>query len=195
MDLQKTMDSLKRRGFDVSYFETGEEAARHVSSQLKGEVVGFGGSTTCDQIGIFDMLAADNTPLWHWKDVSHRERWREFTAYICSVNALSETGEMVNIDGTGNRLANTLYGPKKLFLIVGVNKVAPDLESAIYRARNVAAPLNAQRFKLSTPCTADGKCHDCDSPQRICGSLVIYMRKMKGFDSTEVVLVNQDLGM
>jgi hypothetical protein len=105
MNLQKTMDSLKANGFAVSYFETAEEAARHVAGQLKGKTVAIGGSTTCDQIGIYDMLTADNKVLWHWKDKTHRDRYGEFTAYMCSVNALAETGEFVNIDGSGNRLA------------------------------------------------------------------------------------------
>jgi hypothetical protein len=141
------------------------------------------------------MLTADNKVLWHWKDKTHRDRYGEFTAYMCSVNALAETGEFVNIDGSGNRIAMTLYGPKKLFLFVGVNKITPDLDSAIYRARNVAAPLNARRFKLSTPCTVDLKCHDCRHAQRICGGMVITMRKLKGFEHAEVVIINQDLGM
>ena len=195
MNLQKTMDNLKAFGYAVSYFETGEEAARHVAGQLKGETVGMGGSSTSDQIGIYDMLTADNKVLWHWKDIANRDKYAEFTVYISSVNALAETGEMVNIDGTGNRLAMTLFGPKKVFFFVGVNKITPDLESAIFRARNVASPLNAIRVGVNTPCTVDKKCHDCRHAQRICGAMVIHMRKMKGFKHAEVVIINQDLGM
>jgi NAD-dependent dihydropyrimidine dehydrogenase PreA subunit len=146
-------------------------------------------------MGLYDLLAESNTVVWHWKmGPEARRRFPEFTAFITSANALSETGELVNIDGTGNRLSASLFGPKKLYFVIGRNKLTPDLASAIHRARNVAAPINAKRLERKTPCVADGKCHDCASPERICKGLVVHMKPMTGAERTEVVLVDEDLG-
>lgn len=195
MQLEQTMKNLRARGFEVSCFKTSAEAAAHVAGQLKGETVGIGGSKTIEALGLYETLGQNNTVLWHWKNPEDKERFGEFTAYLTSANAVAATGELVNIDGAGNRVAATLYGPKKLYYICGVNKIAPDLPSAIERARNVASPLNAKRFNLSTPCAVDGRCHDCRSPQRICNGMVIQMGKMKASDYTEVVLIEEELGM
>jgi hypothetical protein len=100
-------------------------------------------------------------------------------AYLTSVNAASETGELVNIDGTGNRIAASLFGHEKVCFVFGVNKIEPTLEKAIWRARNIAAPKNAKRFGLKTPCAVKGDCcYDCSSPDRICNVLSIYQKKM-----------------
>ena len=115
--------------------------------------------------------------------------------YLSSVNGLAETGEIVNIDGTGNRVASTIFGHDVVYLIVGRNKIAPDYEKALWRARNIAGPKNAQRLGKATPCAARGdKCYDCDSPQRICRSLVTFWRKSGGIPKVEIVLVDEDLG-
>jgi hypothetical protein len=106
-----------------------------------------------------------------------------------------ETGEILNIDGTGNRVSATLYGHKKVYFIIGVNKIAPDFESALWRARNIASPKNAPRLNRNTPCALKAdKCYDCSSPERICNGLVVYWHTMKGNKETEVVIINQDLG-
>mgnify|MGYP002290900438 FL=1 len=110
------------------------------------------------------------------------------------MNALSESGEMVNIDGNGNRLASSLFGHKKVYFVAGSNKVCPDLSSAVNRARNTAAPLNARRLSAATPCAEDGsRCFDCRSEERICGAMVIHYRKMMSCDM-EVVLIEEELG-
>ena len=116
--------------------------------------------------------------------------------YICSANAIAETGEIVNIDGAGNRVSATLYGHERVIFIAGVNKIAPDYESALYRARNVAAPLNAKRLHKQTPCalSAQMRCYDCASPDRICCGVVTLLRPLYGNKETEVVLVNEPLG-
>lgn len=186
--------NLLKKGYAVSVFAAAAEAARHIAGALKNETVGFGGSGTLESMGLYEMLAADNTVVWHWKDPAARERYGEFTAYMTSANALAETGELVNIDGAGNRVAATLYGAKTLYFVVGRNKLAPDLASAIDRARNIASPLNAKRLGKKTPCAVSGKCHDCDSPDRICKAMVVHMRPMSGMKHVEVVLVDEDLG-
>ena len=114
--------------------------------------------------------------------------------YISSVNAISESGEIVNIDRVGNRVAGISFGPEKVYFLVGINKITPDLDSAIYRARNVAAPLNAKRLKLKTPCAKKAdKCYDCKSPDRICCNMSIFLHKPIGREY-EVVLINEPLG-
>ena len=114
--------------------------------------------------------------------------------YITSVNGLAETGELINIDGTGNRVASTLYGHKKVWFVVGRNKLAPTYEEALWRARNIAAPKNARRLKRKTPCAVKAdRCYDCKSPERICRGLVVLWEAI-GSMEMEVVLVDEALG-
>lgn len=113
---------------------------------------------------------------------------------MTSVNGLTEDGVIVNIDGTGNRVAGSLFGHKKVYYIVGKNKIASDIEAAIWRARNIAAPKNSARLGLRTPCAVKcDKCYNCSSPDRICNALLIEFKKMDDIDM-EVVLINEDLG-
>lgn len=199
MDFSKLKKTLEQRGFSVSVFETGAEAAAYLNEKLDGTSVSFGGSVTLKELGLFEMLAAHNEVYDHWNvpegmdpdEVRKKAMLTE--AYVASANALAETGEIINIDGTGNRVASTIFGHKRLFLVVGRNKVAPDLHSAMDRARNVAAPLNAKRLNKNTPCVIDGKCHDCLSPECICNVISIHRRPARS-TATEIVLVNEDLG-
>ncbi len=193
MDFTKTAKNLEGNGFAVSRFATAAEAAAHLETAIKGETVGFGGSVTLKAMNLDKHLAKNNQVIWHWIDPDARARFPEFTAYIASANALAETGELVNIDGAGNRLSATLFGPKRIYFVVGKNKLRPDLASAIDRARNVASPLNARRLEKATPCVKDLRCHDCRAKDRICGAMVIHMRPMHG-TRTEVVLIDEDLG-
>lgn len=191
------LKNLETRGFTPHHFATGAEAADFVLSQLSDTTVGIGGSVTVQQLELYDRLCEHNTVYWHWKnkDPQTRTLANASDAYICSVNGLSESGEMVNIDGTGNRVAATLCGPQRVFLIVGKNKIAPDLQSAVDRARNVASPLNARRLNTKTPCTVgDVKCHDCKSPERICNAMVTTMRKPGALKECHVIIVEEDLG-
>lgn len=190
------VDALTRaftsRGFAFSYFPTAKEAARYITSACAGKSVALGGSMTFKEMG-FPKAFADSTEVhWHW--VTKGEYYQTPDIYLTSANALSESGEAVNIDGTCNRVAGTLYGPKQCMFVCGINKLCPDLASAVERARNVAAPKNAQRLGTRTPCAADGKCHDCKSPARICRALVVHMGAPKGFEKCEIVLVGESLG-
>lgn len=117
---------------------------------------------TFQEMGFPEAFADSTEVHWHW--VTKGEYYQTPDIYLTSANALSESGEAVNIDGTCNRVAGTLYGPKQCMFVCGINKLCPDLASAVERARNVAAPKNAQRLGTRTPCAADGKCHDCKSP-------------------------------
>ena len=196
MDAEKLQRSLRARGWDFKHFATGEEAADYLAGELSGASVGIGGCGTADAIGLYDKLKA----VWHWKEedqLAARMRAMTTDAYVCSANAIAETGEIVNIDGMGNRIAATTFGHKRLYIVAGKNKVCPDLESAIHRARNVAAPLRARSMGMNTPCTRSEelKCYDCSAAERVCCAMTILMHKMMGMDKCELILIDQDLGM
>lgn len=188
---------LEERGFRVSVFATAAEAADYLDGAINGVSVGFGGSMTLEQLGLYDRLSAHNEVHWHWKaadKAAARSAAQTADTYISSVNGLAESGEIVNIDGVGNRLAGTLYGHRKVWLVAGRNKLAPTCEEALHRARNIAGPKNAQRLGTKTPCAVKGdRCYDCKSPERICGALLILWEAMKGME-TEVVLIDEELG-
>ena len=196
MNVEKAMKELKLRGFQASHFTDAAQAADYVCSQIHGRTVGIGGSRTVEALGLYDRLAEDNTVYWHWKEPGRATQEKAMLAevYICSANAVSETGEIVNIDGTGNRIAATVFGHQKVFIVAGTNKLAPDFESAVYRARNTAAVQNCARFGKKTPCQTDGKCHDCRSAERICNAMTVLWGPMNGME-TEVVLIDGDYGM
>ena len=186
--------NLERRGFETSFFATAAEAADYLDRRIDGRTVGIGGTQTVVQMGLGDRLAAHNKVHCHWMGGGMDEAARA-QVYLCSVNGLAETGEMVNIDGTGNRVSATIYGHDELYLVVGKNKIAPDYDAALWRARNVASPRNAQRLHKRTPCAVKAdRCYDCSSPDRICNALAVFWRKPGGVGRCEVVLVDEELG-
>ncbi|MEA4812912.1 MAG: lactate utilization protein [Anaerolineaceae bacterium] len=178
---ESVIKKLESRGFKVAFFETKEEAKTYLLAKLQGQKLGFGGSMSLRELGLSELLPA-------------AAQDEKAETYLLSANALAETGEIINIDGTGNRIGAAFFGPQNLIYVIGRNKLRPDLASAVDRARNIASPLNAKRLHKDTPCVHDLKCHDCDSPQRICRGMAITARPMKGFKTTELVLINQDLG-
>ncbi len=195
MDVEKLTKALQWRGFTVERFATAAEAADWMDQAIDGVSVGFGGCLTAEQMGLYPRLSAHNRCFWHWQGDSRDDASRS-DVYITSVNALAETGELINIDGTGNRVGATLWGPKEVYFVVGRNKVAPDFDAALWRARNVAAPKNAQRLKRKTPCAVRGdRCYDCKSPERICRGLVVLWEKPTAFEKMTVVLIDEDLGL
>lgn len=195
MDIEKLEKNLKIKGFKVSEFDTKEDASEYLKNEIMNTTVGIGGSLTVQEMGLYETLQETNQVYWHWKDkdLSVRDMAAHAKVYISSVNAISETGEIVNIDGTGNRLAGIVYGNKKVYYIIGINKICPDLESAVYRARNVAAVRNAERLDRKTPCRVDGKCHNCSCPDCICRAMLVTMAPMCGMEA-EVVLIKEELG-
>lgn len=199
MDLTTLKKNLEARGFRVSSFETAAQAAEYLNTQIDGETVAFGGSMTLSQMKLHESLGAHNTVYSHWHvpegmNAGEVQRLAQTSAhYLLSANGLAETGEVINIDGTGNRVSSMFFGHKKVWYVVGRNKIAPDLEGALFRARNVAAPKNAKRLGVKTPCTVDGRCHDCKSPQRICRGLVVLWEAVKSCE-TEIVLIDEELG-
>ncbi|MCI8511140.1 MAG: LUD domain-containing protein [Lachnospiraceae bacterium] len=197
MDYQTLKKNFENHRFKTAYFATKEEAADYLVKTVRGEVVGFGGSMSAKEMGLYERLSETNTVLWHWMGPAQETRFlaRDATVYILSANGASETGELVNIDGTGNRLAASLFGPKRTIYLIGKNKIEPDIAAAMKRARNVAAVKNAERFRTKTPCVASGgeKCFDCNSPERICNATVILERPMKGME-TELLFIDEELG-
>ncbi len=194
-DLKKAAENLKARGFSVQTFQTAEEAAAYLNGAIDGKTVGFGGSVTLRDMGLYESLSTHNSVYWHWQGtpISTGEA-EKAQIYLSSVNGLDEEGDLINIDGNGNRVASMLYGHEKLYLVVGRNKLAGTYDEALWRARNIAAPKNAQRLQTKTPCAVNGaRCYDCKSPSRICRGLAVLWRPMSGME-TEIVLIDQDLG-
>lgn len=194
-DMERVRKNLEERGFQTSCFATAKEAADYLDAQIDGATVGIGGSMTIQAMGLSERLSKHNEVIWHWEGGELR-RAMLADVYLTSVNGLAETGEIVNIDGNCNRVAASMFGPKRVYYVVGINKIAPDFEKALWRARNVAAPKNAQRLGKKTPCAVKAdRCYDCSSPERICRGLSVLWRKPTGFEQAEVVLIEEELGM
>nr|WP_325181508.1 lactate utilization protein [uncultured Oscillibacter sp.] len=198
MKFDAVKKNLEARGYAVRVFATGKEAADYLDAAIDGKSVGFGGSVTLDALGLYERLGSHNQTVWHWKwedkDAARREALTT-ELYLTSVNGLAETGELINIDGAGNRVAATLFGHEKVYFVIGRNKLAPTYEEAVWRARNIASPQNAKRLGKKTPCAVSGdRCYDCKSPERICRGLVTLWGPMMGMEA-EVLLVDEDLGL
>ena len=198
MDLEKLLSNLERNGFHALYFETAAEAADYITAHIKGKTVGIGGSLTVEQMGLFELLSEENTVYWHWRqDRKYAQKQAANTeVYLASANAIAESGEIVNIDGQCNRISSMMYGHEELFIVAGVNKITPDLASAVDRARNYAAPMNARRLHRKTPCVMSEpmKCHDCRSPDRLCRNMAITLHKSKAYQEAHVILIGETLG-
>ena len=196
-DFAKVRKSLEDRGYAVREFASAAEAAAYLNEAIDGKTVGFGGSATLDAMGIYDLLAAHNTVVWHWKQPADEARRgaMQTQVYLTSANALAETGEIINIDGIGNRVASLIFGHEEVYFVVGRNKIAPDYDAALWRARNVAAPQRARQLGKKTPCAVKlDRCYDCKSPDRICRGMVTLWGPMMGMPA-EVLLVDEDLGL
>lgn len=199
MDTGAFEENLRKRGIVLKVFDTKEDAASYLTQTIKGKTVGFGGSMTLEEMGLYEKLKPENTLYWHWrKEMTGDEaKAKAYTAdvYITSLNGVAETGELVNIDGSGNCVAATLTKHECVYFVVGENKMAPDLHSAIHRARNVASPLNAHRLHRKTPCAVKAdRCYDCKSPERICCTLNIIWERPMQVERCELILIRENLG-
>lgn len=193
--------NLRKRHFDAVYCDTKEEALQQALAWIpEGSTVGWGGATSAQQIGLMAALNAGNYKTLD-RDKCATAEEREEIAHRClsadvfltGANALSMDGQMVNIDGNGNRVAAIIYGPSSVVVIAGMNKVTDDLDSAITRARTVAAPINQQRFGLNNPCTVTGSCADCKSETCICNHIVVT-RHCRPAGRIKFILVGEELG-
>lgn len=192
---------LQARHYDAYFCHNVEKLLSQVKAIIpEGSTITWGGSDSIRSTGVTAMLKAGNYRVFDRDEArSDEERQAiyrkafECDFYLASVNAISEDGVIVNIDGNGNRVAALTWGPRHVVLIVGLNKVCQDVDSAIKRARSVAAPTNMARFNLPTPCTKDGTCHNCKSPDSICNYISI-MRMSHPAGRHIVLLVDENLG-
>lgn len=200
MDLNKLVETLKKKKYEVSLFKNKEDAAEYLNQKIDGKIVGFGDSETLASMKLYEKLACHNRVF----DPMHCEEGEDFFStarkclttdiFLTSVNGMAETGEMVNIDGTGNRVAGSLFGHEKVYFVLGTNKIAQTLEEAKRRAHNIAAPMNAARHHFRTPCSIrEDHCYDCKSSDRICNAEVVYYQKMR-FIEMEILLIDEKLG-
>ena len=197
MAFERVKENLERRGYQVRTFATAAEAADYLDGAIDGATVGFGGSVTLQQMGLAERLGTHNQVIWHWRSgAGVLPQAAQTQVYVTSVNGLVESGEIVNIDGVGNRVSGMFYGHQRVYFVIGRNKLSPTLEEALHRVRNVVAPRNAQRLGKKTPCAVRAdRCYDCKSPDRICRGLAVLWEPMMGMEaSTEVLLVDEDLG-
>ena len=189
---------LRSRNMSGYYAKDKDEALKIALSLIpENSTVTMGGCTSSDEIGLTDAVKNGE---YKFIDRSKYEDKRaamldgyNADVFISSVNGMSDDGVLINIDGNANRVSAIANGPKKVLFIVGMNKICPDVDTAMKRARNVAAPANAQRFGLSTPCASTGKCFDCKSPDTICCQFLIT-RYSRHKDRIHVILVNDELG-
>lgn len=194
----KVIKELESRNMSGYYAKDKEEALKIALSLIpEGSSVARGGSMSVNEIGLADALINGNYNYCN-RDEATDKRAAELFAYdsdvfIGSANAITEDGILVNIDANSNRVSAIAYGPRKVILVVGINKLCADVDAAIKRARNEAAPINAQRFGLNTPCTNTGACMNCKSPDTICCQFLIT-RFSRHKDRIHVILVNDNLG-
>lgn len=198
---QRLIRKLQEGGFGAYYCPDKASALEQALSLIpKGASVGWGGALSAQQIGLMDALSAgEYNPIDRDKTNSPEERKAAMKrclladVFITGANALSMDGQMVNIDGMGNRVAAIVYGPESIIVIAGMNKVTDTLEDALRRARTVAAPVNKQRFPGDTPCKVTGTCADCRSERCICNQILIT-RNSRPAGRIKIILVGEDLG-
>ena len=234
--MNNTVEALKKKGYKVTVFQNGLEAVEYLKKSIKGKTISFGGSQTLTSLGVKDALAIHNTiyspdfPPAGETFQSIATKGMTSDVFLLSANAVSEDGDIVNIDGYGNRLSGSLFGHEKVYYIIGKNKIGGSLEEAIHRAKNTAAPKNALRLHRNTPCALAVKerleeqyrgrfsvegdidqqqwesfisglddvelathCYDCKSPERICSSLLVHMKKPSSMEA-EVIVILEPLG-
>jgi hypothetical protein len=201
MDILKLKEAFESKGYIFRYFDTSNECCEWLDGQINGKTVGFGDSQTLFDMGLYEKLSTHNmvySPM-HPKDgedfYSAAKKCMDTQVYLVSVNGAAETGEMVNIDGYGNRVSSSLYCHDKIYFVFGINKIMPTLQEAIDRARNIAAPKNAKRLHKNTPCAVNGdKCYNCSSPDRICNAMMVHLHKQSRMD-VEVIVIGESAGL
>lgn len=199
---QQLIQALKQRNMEASYAATKEEALEQALAWIpEGSCIGWGGSVSIDAIGLKDavrqgdyrVIDRDTAANAEEKEAMYRRILADCDYFLTSSNAISQDGVLVNIDGTANRLAAMCYGPRHVLYIVGMNKVVATAEDALRRARNEAAPINAMRFGLKTPCSKTGCCYDCKSPDTVCCQ-ILFTRFNHTPGRVKVILVDDSLG-
>jgi len=200
---QRVVKALKERFFEAWYFDEPSDALAKILSLIPpGHVVSWGGSQTLGELGVTEKVTLEGYKVIDRDKAADRQERFELMrqallcdTYLTGCNAVSEDGQLVNIDGFGNRVAAMTFGPRQVIVVAGMNKVAKTLDDALARARNIAAPANTQRFPDSkAPCNETGTCSNCKSPDSIC-SFLVTTRMCKPAGRIKVILVGQDLGL
>ncbi|HYE83698.1 MAG TPA: lactate utilization protein [Clostridia bacterium] len=198
--VKRTLEALERNGMKAVYFDDSDSAVSYLMENIESSAkVGIGGSVTVNSLDIPKKLKdRGNKVFFHWLESTPegmdeaRKNATQADVYISSTNALTEEGQLVNTDGMGNRVTSMIYGPKKVYILCGINKITKNLDAAFQRVKDNAYK-NARRLKLNTPCAVNEKCSDCRSPQRMCSVTAIINRRPYKTD-LEVIIVGQELG-
>lgn len=199
---EKCVDNLNKHGFNALLFQNCTEARTYVLKTISEyNSFGFGGSDTTRKLDIIDTLKKEKKTVYdHWESdlsaetsLNVRRNQSACDCFFCSANAISVTGEIVNVDGVGNRTNAMSFGPGKVMIIAGINKLTMDIQTALQRVRDIAGPMRAKSLGMQTPCAETGICTDCNSPQRICRITTILHRKPMLTDIT-VIIINEALG-
>lgn len=202
MKINRTIEALKKNNMNGYYAKNRDEVIELIKGIVKeGSKVAVGGSETLSELGILEHLRSGRYDfLDRYKEGLTREEVTNIfkqsflaDAYLSSCNAITENGELYNVDGNGNRVAAMLYGPDKVIVICGVNKIVKDVDEAIKRNREISAPMNAKRLNKKTPCAKVGYCMNCNSPERICNEYTL-IKKQRSSERMHVIFLNENLG-
>jgi len=200
--IEKCIENLKKNGFDASFFKEIQQAKDYILDMIsKYSSFGIGGSDTVRSMNIVQALKDLGKRVYdHWIEGLSKEQDLEIRlmqgrcdCFLCSANAISASGEIVNVDGIGNRVSAMCFGPKKVVIVAGTNKIVPDLDSAIKRIKEIAAPLRAKSLGLNLPCVKAGRCVECNSPQSIC-RITTILHKKPIYTDISVIIVDKSLG-
>jgi L-lactate utilization protein LutB len=201
VEIDKTIQALEKNNMKAYFVENKDKARELAMSMIdKKDVIGSGGSVTLDQCGIREEIRKEGYNLLDWFTPGITKEQKQITlkksllsdVFITGTSAVTEDGKLVNIDGRGNRAAAMIFGPKKVIVVVGKNKIVKNLDDALKRIKNIACPKNAVRLKKETPCAKTGKCVDCKSTDRMCSYIVIHEWQQE--KRINIIIINEDLG-
>lgn len=199
---EKTVQALNNNHFKACFFSKREQALEKILSLIPNNaVIGAGGSWTIKELGLLEKLEERNNPILNHSNPNLtpqeaediRRKQQICDVFLTGTNAVTLDGTLVNVDGTGNRVAAMIYGPKKVIIVAGINKIVRNLEEAINRIKLIAAPINAKRLNKATPCAKTGECMNCNSPDRIC-SVTTIMDKCPRQTDIHVIIIGEQLG-
>ncbi|WP_099192477.1 lactate utilization protein [Tepidibacter mesophilus] len=198
--IKQLLENLRKRGIEAKFFETRDDIKKDILNEVdENDLVAIGGSMSIQEIDIYDNLVNKSKEvLWHWKvepdkrmDLLKKAIFSD--VYLSSTNAILEDGRIINIDGVGNRVASMFFGPKKVILVCGINKICKDYNDAMNRIKTSACPNNARRLNLNTPCAKIDSCIDCKNEQRMCMVTSIIEKKPPTIDF-KVYILNEEIG-
>ncbi|MBU0757013.1 MAG: lactate utilization protein [Nanoarchaeota archaeon] len=207
MDIQKTLSNLKKNNI-VSHFAKNKIEAKKIALSLipQNSTIGFGGSMTVEETGLkgalleaeekgrFILFDSYKPGFSREESIVMRHKGMQADVFVTGTNAVTENGELVNMDGYGNRVSAMICGPKKVIIITGKNKIVASVDDGLERIKAIAGPLNAKRLNKNTPCVKTGRCMDCESPERICNATAV-IHKGRGKDRMQVIIVDEELGL